>query len=107
MNPINDDIPRNLKVLADLDKISHVFRNLISNALKFTPRDGSVTISISVVNNTFLRAPVSWMTHLNYLSLPSYNKMIRFDILDTGVGISQVHRHGIFRVICLDAFGSN
>jgi len=34
-------------VLADLDKVKEVLINLIGNSLKFTPKDGTITISLS------------------------------------------------------------
>ena len=42
------DIPR---VLADTDRISIAFTNIISNAIEYTPKDGSVIVSASVVDH--------------------------------------------------------
>jgi PAS domain S-box-containing protein len=39
------DIPQGLNVSADLNMLMTVIRNLASNALKFTPRGGKITIS--------------------------------------------------------------
>lgn len=58
------DCPENLIVNADLNMISTVFRNLLTNAVKFTPRKGRITINASRDDG-----------------------MIRVDIIDTGVGI--------------------
>jgi signal transduction histidine kinase len=33
----------------DVAKFAQIVRNLVSNALKFTPRDGNVTILLEVV----------------------------------------------------------
>lgn len=38
----------------DKDKIEKIISNILFNAFKFTPTDGSVTLSISVVNNALL-----------------------------------------------------
>ncbi len=51
-------------VMADADMLSTILRNLISNAIKFTPDKGSITISSKRLN-----------------------KMIEVAIIDTGVGI--------------------
>ena len=41
VNDVSDDLP---EVMADAEKIRHVFANLLSNALRFTGPGGSVTI---------------------------------------------------------------
>jgi two-component system, sensor histidine kinase len=48
--PLSENPDLNLKclrVVGDSVKLAQVIRNLVSNALKFTPRDGKVTISAS------------------------------------------------------------
>ncbi len=40
-------------IIADRDKISHVFFNLMSNALKYTPKGGSINISLAYTNHTY------------------------------------------------------
>ena len=52
-------------VTADIDMLSTIVRNLISNAIKFTPSGGTITISSKLHNN-----------------------MIEIAVADTGVGIS-------------------
>jgi signal transduction histidine kinase len=44
VNDVSDDLPH---VMADAEKIRHVFANLLSNALRFTGPGGSVTIRAS------------------------------------------------------------
>jgi len=46
---ISVEMPDAISAYADVDTISSVFRNLISNAIKFTPNEG--TISISAFDN--------------------------------------------------------
>jgi signal transduction histidine kinase len=41
LNDVSDDLP---EVMADAEKMRHVFANLLSNALRFTSPGGSVTI---------------------------------------------------------------
>ncbi len=42
---IRIDIPNDLKVFADKNMLGSILRNLISNAIKFTPKEGKVSIS--------------------------------------------------------------
>lgn len=55
----------NLKILADADKLSQLFVNIISNAVKYTPSGGKIDISAV-----------------------EYDKQIEISISDTGIGIS-------------------
>ncbi len=48
---INTDIAENIKVKADAELLSHVWNNLFSNAFKFTPAGGSVTVSLTATEN--------------------------------------------------------
>jgi signal transduction histidine kinase len=61
-------------VLADYDKIKEVLINLLGNALKFTPKKGKITISIS-----------------------KKDEFIETSISDTGVGIKSEDIHRLFQ----------
>jgi signal transduction histidine kinase len=61
------DLPPKLPVIsADRDKISLAMHNLVGNALKYTPENGQVTVSLMVENGR-----------------------ITLDVTDTGIGISK------------------
>lgn len=70
-NQVND----NLSLFADTDLLKTVLRNLISNAVKFTPAHGEVQIFASTQNNT---ATIS--------------------IKDNGIGISEDISQRLFRI---------
>jgi signal transduction histidine kinase len=63
---IRHGIPAEAKVWADEDQVAAIFRNLLSNALKFTPSGGAVDLCAEKENG-------SW----------------RVMISDTGVGMSE------------------
>lgn len=45
---LETDIAENVKVSADAELLSHVWNNLFSNAFKFTPPGGTVTVTLAV-----------------------------------------------------------
>jgi len=67
---LSDNLP---KVSADVTQISHVFSNLLSNALRFTAPGGSITVS----------------------AIPE-DQMVRFSVTDTGSGIPHQFMQRIF-----------
>lgn len=51
---IKNIVPENLLVFADVNMIMAVFRNLISNALKYTPENGCISFSAETENNNVI-----------------------------------------------------
>ena len=62
-----------VKVLADHERIGHVFSNLIGNAVRYTAGEGSVTLGAHVTNG-----------------------VVRFTVTDTGKGIPKEYHARIF-----------
>jgi len=62
-----------VSVLADHDRIGHVFSNLIGNALRHTPKEGSITLDATLADNS-----------------------VRFAVTDTGRGIPKEYHERIF-----------
>ena len=48
---IETDIAEDVRVRADAELLGHVWNNLFSNAFKFTPSGGTVTVSLSTTDN--------------------------------------------------------
>jgi signal transduction histidine kinase len=67
-------LPRSARVCADRERAVEVLRHLLSNALKFTPKGGSVTVGCEDAGG-----------------------MLRFVVSDTGRGIPEGQRDAIFQ----------
>jgi signal transduction histidine kinase len=72
---ITSVVPENLTILADKNMIKTILRNLISNAIKFTPRNGKITVKAS-----------------------SDNKKAEIEVSDNGIGMSQETISKLFRI---------
>jgi signal transduction histidine kinase len=70
-------------VKIDRERMSQVFSNLLSNALKYTPDNGSITVTVQ---------------HLLHYD-PSFfgeNGCVKIDVADTGVGIPKEDLQKLF-----------
>ncbi|MFA6270959.1 MAG: PAS domain-containing sensor histidine kinase [Candidatus Paceibacterota bacterium] len=73
---ITIDFPSDMEVLADSDMLQTVIRNLVSNAIKFTPIGGRINFSAKTDND----------------------KTIEISISDTGIGMGQEMIGNLFRL---------
>lgn len=74
VNLIFEDAPDLPELRTDEGKISQILRNLISNAIKFTP-EGTVTVSVRMADS----------------------ETVEFRVADTGIGIAPEHHDTIFK----------
>lgn len=74
-------------ILTDKQRLEQVIKNLLSNAFKFTPKDGTVTLSFNVVNGAG-----------NFVSerLLNSNRALEIAVGDTGIGIPADKQQLIF-----------
>lgn len=72
---LRSEVPKNSLVFADYNMVDSLVRNLISNALKYTLKGGSILISSKIENNQL------------YLS-----------VKDSGIGISKENQKKLFRL---------
>ena len=70
------DIPQDIEVYADTNIILTIFRNLVSNAIKFTHKGGHVSISARITND----------------------KMVEVSVKDSGIGMSPEMLSNLFRI---------
>ena len=89
----------------DINKFSKVLRNLVSNAIKFTPAKGTVSVQVELTKTSTL--PTEWLEG-NAENVWKYAKarseihravlesglqlygFVRISVTDTGVGLSEV-----------------
>jgi len=87
----------NVEIYFDKEKMLKILSNLLSNALKFTPEDGQITVSISTPTP---KSPPVEGTFKSELSPPlegrgvgqklvGDNKVVTISVRDTGIGIPE------------------
>lgn len=81
---LNNKLLPNLYVIADSDMLELIVRNLLNNAIKFTPPGGQITISSEV-----------------------HGKECWIKIQDTGIGIDKVDFGHIFSLNSQSTYGTN
>jgi signal transduction histidine kinase len=56
---VNYTIPENLVVFADENMLASIIRNLVTNAIKFTPKQGNITVSAQLKGENFVEISVT------------------------------------------------
>ena len=74
---LDQNIPA--KIISDEQRLAQVLTNLLSNAVKFTPVDGTIVLSIKIIeqNGNFFK--------------------LYFEVIDSGIGISQEQIQKLFK----------
>jgi len=67
-------------MVSDRMRIEQILKNLLSNAFKFTPADGRVTLSMA-------RAAENFKFNNGKLAQPDAKDIVAFSVSDTGIGI--------------------
>ncbi len=78
---IANDFP---PIYADPVRIQQVLRNLVSNALRFTPSGGNATITARIISEASPASP------------EEQEKVVEIEVRDTGYGIAPEHQQHIF-----------
>ena len=81
---LTHDVAPQITVMADTDMLQLVVRNLINNAIKFTPPGGSIHIDAQIIHND-----------------------CKITVTDNGNGIDQSKQERIFSIAAEPAYGTN
>lgn len=74
----NINCPKNLTdTWYDRDKIEHILYNLLSNAFKFTPKDGNILMTVTPIDS---------------------KKMVKISVTDSGLGVPKEELESIFEL---------
>ncbi|MBU0940735.1 MAG: response regulator [Bacteroidetes bacterium] len=85
---IADDCPR--AIYTDIGKTEQILKNFLSNALKFTPDSGVVTMTFSQPDKNFKYTSSS-------LALLAPDQIMAIQIQDSGIGISEENKKKLFQ----------
>eukprot|EP00607_Mallomonas_marina_P010903 CAMPEP_0182422756 /NCGR_PEP_ID=MMETSP1167-20130531/8538_1 /TAXON_ID=2988 /ORGANISM="Mallomonas Sp, Strain CCMP3275" /LENGTH=440 /DNA_ID=CAMNT_0024601091 /DNA_START=814 /DNA_END=2136 /DNA_ORIENTATION=- len=87
--------PHHIFIKADECKICQVIRNLVSNALKFTPPNGDISVSVDFF---YINDNNEESSESKYREIGS-SKWLRIKVEDSGAGISHENLPRVFREI--------
>ncbi|MGQ9819705.1 MAG: ATP-binding protein [Candidatus Kapaibacteriales bacterium] len=99
-NEVNDQI----EVFADMNMITTVIRNLINNAIKFTPNGGRITIT-AMTQNDFATVCIT-DTGIG-MSIEDQQKLFRLDTHHTNLGTNKEKGTGLGLIICKEFVEAN
>ncbi|MDG2432783.1 response regulator [Flavobacterium sp.] len=85
---ITDDCPKAL--FTDIGKIEQVLKNFLSNAMKFTPNSGTVSMTFGQPDQDYQ------FTSSTLATLPT-NAILAITIKDSGIGISEENKKKLFQ----------
>jgi signal transduction histidine kinase len=102
---IDFDIPEDLMVFTDVNMLGVIIRNLVTNAVKFTPKGGSVTISAKSLSDNFIEILVK-DTGIG-MNKSMIDNLFRLDTVTSRKGTDGESSTGLGLLICKDFIDKN
>jgi signal transduction histidine kinase len=91
-----DPSPGNQRVRVEPMKLQHIVSSLIENALKHTPAQGLVTVSVTPCFWERRKAQIEFLFNMERKESRKVENSIRIDVCDSGPGIPAEHHDEIF-----------
>lgn len=82
----------NTEIYADTNRLEQVLTNLVSNAIKFTPSDGKITITSKIINSNDIKTEECFASEKEKLS----GDYIQVCVSDEGIGIEKENLKQVF-----------
>ena len=102
---INCIIPNQLEVFADSNMLHAVVRNVVSNAIKFTPKGGEITLDAKPIAKNFIEISILY-TGIG-MSHDMINKLFKLDENTNRKGTEGEPSSGLGLIICKDFVEKN
>ena len=102
---LSSSISTNKRIYADLNMIETVLRNLVSNAIKFTPTEGNIHIDFSDDEDEMLK--VSVKDSGVGIDEDDISKLFRIDSTHTTLGTQNERGTGLGLILCKDLVERN
>ncbi len=88
---------KSIMTYADTEKLEIIFYNLVSNAIKYTPEHGRISIEISLVESDLASHGSVEEVAIVKQKGDAYNKYVSIIVSDSGIGIECDHLKEIFK----------
>jgi len=97
---ISYDVPADLEVYADSDMVGGIIRNLVSNAVKFTPKGGSIILSAKSVAGNLIE--ISIKDSGIGMNTNMIDHLFRLDVNTSRNGTEGEYSTGLGLILCKD-----